>query len=229
VTATAPRTVRPVLLEQDWRDVAFLHWAVAPGSVAALLPAGTRPDELGGRTFVGLVALHMARTAALGGPTLPWPGSFGQVNVRLYSVDERGRRGVVFRSLTAGRRLPALAGRAAGLPYAWADVRVAREGNRRTYRVATRRPASIELRVGPPAENGPLEEFLTARWGLHHRAAGRTRYTAVEHGPWELSTADLVRCDTALLSAAGLPPSTGQPVSVLFSPGMDRVRIGPPA
>ena len=116
------RAVRPVLLRQDWRDVAFLHWEVDPDVAAPLLPASTRPDLLDDRTVVGLAALRMRLTAP------PWPTSFGQANVRLYSVDEQGRRGVVFRSLDAGGLLPALAGRIAGLPYGWARVRVERAG-----------------------------------------------------------------------------------------------------
>ena len=38
-------------------------------------------------------------------------GSFLETNVRLYSVDEHGRRGVVFRSLEADRLLPVLTAR----------------------------------------------------------------------------------------------------------------------
>lgn len=225
VTPTPPRSVRPVLLRQDWRDVAFLHWEVDPDVAAPLLPAGTRPDTLDDRTFVGLVALQMRIT------TPPWPASFGQVNVRLYAVDDEGRRGVVFRSLDAGCLLPALAGRAAGLPYRWSGVHVVRDGDRRTYRVDPRRGGprtSVELRVGPPVEPGPIEQFVTARWGLHHRVGKHTAYTALSHRPWRLHAADLVRCDTELVTAAGLP-TTGRPVSVLFSPGLDGVRIGPPA
>jgi uncharacterized protein YqjF (DUF2071 family) len=231
VTPVPPRSARPVLLRQDWRDVAFLHWAIDPGVAAPLLPPGTRPDLLDGRTFVGLIALRMAHTAPLGALPLPWLGSFGQANVRLYSVDRNGRRGVVFLSLDAGRLVPALTARTAGLPYSWARVRVRRRGDRCTYRV-DRRPgtahASIELRIGPPREPGPLELFVTARWGMHHRLPGRTVYGAVEHGPWPLHDAELAACDTDLLASSGLPPVAGPPISALFSPGVDGARLGPP-
>jgi len=232
VTPVPPRSVRPALLGQDWRDVAFLHWAIPPEVAAPLLPPGTRPDLLDGRTFAGLIALRMERTAPLGGPPLPWLGSFGQVNVRLYSVDRDGRRGVVFLSLDADRLLPAMTARAAGLPYRWARVEVRRRGDRCSYRVA-RRPgtarASIDLRVEGRRDPDPLERFVTARWGLHLRLPGRTAYLAVAHGPWPLHTAELLDCDTDLLAAAGLPGVSGPPVSVLFCPGIDGARIGPPA
>lgn len=231
VTPLPPRSARPVLLRQHWRDVAFLHWAVDPDVAAPLLPAGVRPDVLDGRTFAGLVALRIDRTAPLGGLALPWLGSFGQANVRLYSVDDQGRRGVVFLSSDAGRLLPAMAARTTGLPYSWARVDVRRTADRCSYRV-DRRPGTayawIDLRAGPAREPGPLELFVTARWGVHHRLAGRTVYGAVEHRPWPLRSAELDACDTDLPAAAGLRVS-GPPVSVLFSDGVDGVRIGPPA
>ena len=201
---------------------------------APLLPPGTRPDVLDGRTFAGLIALRMNRTAVLGSPPLPWLGSFDQVNVRLYSVDEQGRRGVVFLSLDTGRLAAALAARQlARLPYAWARVQARCDGDRCEYRVERHGGAGrarITLRRGAALPvPGRLELFLTARWGVHHRLGGRTLYGQVEHGPWPLHTAELLACDSDLLAAAGLPSASGPPVSVLWSPGVDRVRIGLPA
>ena len=216
---------------QGCRDVALVHWDLDPAVAAPLLSAGTRPDLLDGRTFVGLIALRMQVRTPVGGLPLPWLGSFGQVNVRLYSVDGDGRRGVAFRSLDAGRLLPAAVGRAGGLLYAWARVRISRDGDRCSHRV-DRRPgaasASIDLRVGAPMDAGVLERFVTDRWGLHHRVLGRTVYTAVAHPPWQLHTATADEIHPGLLRAAGLPDDPGRPVSVLWSPRVDDVRIGPP-
>jgi uncharacterized protein YqjF (DUF2071 family) len=231
VTAVAPRRVRPALLRQGWRDVAFLHWALDPAVAAPLLPEGTRPDVLDDRTFVGVVALENVRTRVLGGPPLPWLGRYGQVNVRLYSVDDQGRRGVVFLEQHAGRLVPTLAARSlAGLPYAWHPVRIERAPDRRSYTVGPpsgRGAARIDLRTGPSREADALELFVTARWGLHSRLAGRTVYTGLQHGPWELHRADLLAFDGDLLAAAGLPAVSGPPVSLLWSPGLDDARIGP--
>jgi uncharacterized protein len=231
VTPVPPRCVRHVLLRQDWCDVAFLHWPIRPEEAAPRMPPGTRPDLLDGRTFVGLVVLRMRRTAPLGVLPVPWLGSFGQANVRLYSVDGAGRRGVVFLSLDAGRLLPAVAARPAGLPSCWAQVHVRRQGDRCAYRV-DRRPrtahARFDLRIGPPRRPGPLELFVTARWGMHHRLPGRTVYAAVEHGPWPLHDAEVGACDADLMTAAGFPVA-GPPVSTLYSPGISGARLGLPA
>ena len=214
--------------------MAFLHWLADPAEIAPLLPPGPRPDVHEDRTFVGLVALRMLGSHPPGLPPVPWLSSFGQLNARLYSVDEHGRRGVVFRALEAGRLLPALTARElARLPYAWSRVDVRRDGDLRTYTARRRWPpgparARLALRIGPPCEPDPLELFVTARWGLHSRVAGRTVYGAVQHAPWRLHRADLLTCDTDLPAAAGVPVPDEPPVSVLYSPGVDDVRLGVP-
>jgi uncharacterized protein len=233
VTPTALRDAGSTVFTQAWRDVAFLHWAVGPARIAPLLPPGTRPDVHDGRSWVGLVAFRMCRIGILGFPGLPWVGSFLETNVRLYSVDERGRRGVVFRSLEAERLLPVLTARALGVPYVWARMRLVRDGNRLVYTTRRRWPgprgagARIEVRVGPRlAEPGPLEHFLTARWGLHQATRGRTLYWPNQHDAWPLHSAELLAWQEDLLAAAGLPGVDGLPQSVLFSPGVE-VRFGP--
>ncbi|MGY1622229.1 YqjF family protein [Geodermatophilus sp. SYSU D00965] len=226
--APPPDDVRPVLLRQVWRDVAFLHWPLDPAVAAPLLPPGTRPDVLDGTTHVGVVALRIARTAVAAGPALPWAGSFDEVNVRLYSVDEHGRRGVVFLRMDAARLLAVLGARALpGLPYVWSRTRVRRDGDR--YAVAVGRRLRIGLRIGAPVEPDPLAASLTARWGLHTRMAGRTVHLPVRHRPWPLRSAELTGVTGDPLAAAGLPGMAGAPVSVLFSPGVDDVRFGPPS
>ena len=97
----APPLAGPALFDQDWLSLFFMHWAVDPADVAPFMPRGVRPDEFDGATYVGLVPFRMV-DAGLGRrhPT-PYLGTFLECNVRLYSVDDEGRHGVVFRSLEA--------------------------------------------------------------------------------------------------------------------------------
>src|SRR6476660_5123227 len=65
--------------------------------------------------------------AGLGnGPGVPYFGSFNEINVRLYSREPDGNRGVVFLSLDASRLAVVLAARAAGIPYVWSRTRFLR-------------------------------------------------------------------------------------------------------
>ncbi|WP_306214935.1 YqjF family protein [Actinoplanes sp. RD1] len=223
-----PETVRPVRrpwLVQSWHDLAFLHWAVPPETVAPLLPAGTVPDTLGGVTYVGLIGFRMVGLGLLRGPGLPWLGTFCETNVRLYSADGQGRRAVVFRSLDAERLIPVLGAQAAlRLPYKWSRMRVRRDGDVVRY-TCRRRPSGpssdFSVRVGAPLPDpSALEHFLTARWGLHTRAWGRTVHLPNEHPRWPLHRAELVDLRDGLVEAAGLPAPVRPPDSVLYSPGV---------
>lgn len=244
VTSTATHPVGPVLLHQRWADAVFLHWPVDPARVAPLLPAGVHPDVHDGSTWVGIIHFRMVRLGFGPLPGLPWLGDFAETNVRLYTTDDDGRRGVVFRSLDADRGLPVLAARgAAALPYSWApsrvDVRRA-AGEARTVRYQTSRRwpgprgvgTSTEVTVGPRIdEPSPLEHFVTARWALHTSRLGPRGRTTVRwpnaHEAWPLHRAELTHLEEDVVAAAGLPGVTDvAPASVLYSPGV-RVVFGP--
>jgi uncharacterized protein len=214
-------------IRQDWRDAVFLHWRVPASAVAPLLPPGTRPDEFGGSSWVGLIAFVLADTTIPPLPTMHRLGTFVEINVRLYSVDAEGRRGVVFRSLEAGALFAVLAAQAGlGLPYKWADAHVHRDGaeiDYRSHRRTTRAPATrIRARDdGPLDAPDELTHFLTARWGMHVHRFGATRFWPNEHGDWPLHRATLLHLDDQLVAAAGLPGVAARaPDSVLFSPGV---------
>jgi uncharacterized protein YqjF (DUF2071 family) len=239
VEDVTPETLRPVrrsMLVQRWHDLAFLHWAVPPGTVAPFLPAGTVPDTLDGVTYIGLIGFRMVRLGLFNGPGLPYLGTFCETNVRLYSVDGAGRRAVVFLSLEAARLLPVLTAQVSlRLPYKWARMRLERDGDVLRYTSRRRWPGprsavnAMAVRVGAPiAEPTPLEHFLTARWGLHTRAWGGTLHLPNEHPRWPLHRAELLDLDDTLVTAAGLPAPVGPPASVLYSPGV-AVRFGAPA
>ncbi|GAB2811874.1 YqjF family protein [Streptomyces daliensis] len=238
ITTAPPSSPSAPLLTQSWLDLAFLHWAADPADVAPLLPEGTTPDVHEGVTYVGLVAFRMHRVGWFRLPGVPYLGSFPETNVRLYSVDEHGRRGVVFRSLDASRLIPVAVARALfRLPYLWSRmaVRHDRDSGTLTYASSRRWPgprgahSRITVRVGARIEEPTeLEHFLTARWGMHNAFLGRQLYLPNAHPTWPLHRAELIECDENLVTAAGLPAPAGEPVSVLYSPGVP-VRFGLPA
>ena len=237
ITADPPRPTPSPLLTQSWLDLAFLHWAADPSDVAPLLPPGTVPDTLDGVTYIGLVAFRMHRVGWFRLPGIPYLGTFPETNVRLYSVDAHGRRGVVFRSLDASRLIPVAVARTAfRLPYVWSRMAIHDDGDTITYTSRRRRlPAGraahsrITIRIGERVSDPTdLEHFLTARWGMHSTFFGRQMYLPNTHPRWPLHRAALLECDETLTPAAGLPHPLGPPVSVLYSPGVP-VRFGRPA
>ncbi len=231
ITPEAPDRLGRTLSTQSWLELTLVHWVLDPALVAPFMPPGVRPDVIDGRTYVGLVAFRMHHVGWFGLPGIPYFGSFPETNLRLYSVDEQGRRGVVFLTLEASRLAAVLVARLGfGLPYRWARMSVRRDAD--TVRYVGRRRRSgvgtgLTVRIGEQvAQPSPLGHFLTARWGLHTAIFGRTIYLANKHPQWTLHRAQLVECRESLLADAGLGEvAASEPVSVLYSPGV-AVRFG---
>lgn len=238
ISRVAPPLPGRAVIRQRWSDFVFLHWRVDPSEVAPFLPAGTRPDVHDGSAWVGLIPFVLSDHAFLPLPPVPHAGTFIEINVRTYSVDEQGRRGVVFRSLDAERLPSVLAARALfGLPYQW--MRASRSvtpdplggapgapgtrsgtleyhGRRRT---GTRPATHIVARPGATPVDSELSRFLTARWGFHERHLGRTIHARNTHEPWPLVDAELLHLDDEVLAAAGFPSLASRaPDSVLATP-----------
>jgi uncharacterized protein YqjF (DUF2071 family) len=227
VTREAPPLRGRVISTQDWRDLTFLHWAVDPSVVERFMPAGVRPDVHEGRTYVGLVPFRMVGVSLGRGPGVPWFGTFLETNVRLYSVDRTGRRGVVFLSLDTDRAVVVPTIRTLiGAPYRWARMRFRRDGDVLTYAARLRRlgerPVSrVVVRVGEIREPTQLDDFLTARWGAHVARRRATTYVPNTHEPWTLRNAEVLELEDGLLASVGLAGIAERPPDlVAFSDGV---------
>jgi uncharacterized protein YqjF (DUF2071 family) len=118
-----------------------------------------------------------------------------------------------------------------GVPYVWSRMAYRRNADRVEYRASRRWPGAgpscrAVLQIGGRVRPTDLEVWLTARWGLHTRLAGRTWWVPNEHGAWPLFDARLLSLDDEFVSAAGVP-TAGDMLRPLFSPGV-RTRFGLP-
>ncbi|MGB3686491.1 MAG: DUF2071 domain-containing protein [Ornithinimicrobium sp.] len=231
----------PTMMSQFWADIAFLHWRVDPAVLSPFMPPGARPDVHDGSAWVGLLPFRMEGAAIGTGPTIPYFGTFWETNVRIYSTDEHSRPGVVFLSLEAQRLAVVLGARIAfNVPYFWADMAGGRFGSSgmryQTRRLGPRRLGSgpvseIEIEVGSAiGQPGPLELFLSARFGLHTQVAGRGVWVPNSHRPWPLRHAKTTALSDQLMAATGLPdlPSMRPPDHAMFSTGV-YTRFGMPS
>jgi len=235
----APPLPGRAVIRQRWSDFVFLHWRVSPEVVAPFMPQGTRPDvDANGDAWVGLIPFVLSDHAFLPLPPVPGLGTFIEINVRTYSIDDAGRRGVVFRSLDAEQLPSVLAARALfGLPYQWMRASMRRGDTdahadapaepfiagtieyRARRRTGARPTTHIHARPGTTAVDSELSRFLTARWGFHERHLGRTIYARNTHEPWTLVDAELLHLDDELLAAAGFADLAARaPDSVLATP-----------
>jgi len=239
IAVDAPPLGSAAILKQRWSDVAFLHWKVDPRVVETYMPPGCSPDVIDGNTWVGLIAFQMSKSSFFGGPAIPWLGDFPEVNVRLYSIDSNGHRGVVFLSLEASHLIPVLVARGAfGLKYQWAKMTRTHDDGELAYRTTRHghpeAAAEITVRPSPDPEadaalaEDPVAQFLTARWGFHERHLGHTIYCRNHHGPWPLQHAELVHLNDGLLAAVGFDGLADRaPDSVLYASEVTTVFAAP--
>jgi len=222
----APELRGKVVASQRWSEVAYLHWRVASAAVAPLLPAGVRPDVHDGSSWVGLIGFYLDRATLGPSPAIPYFGDFAEVNVRLYGVDERGRRGVVFRSLEASRLTAVLAARAAfSLPYRWSNTSIRHIDGAIEYTASRHRGrGGSKFVIRPeqtPVVDDPTADFLTARWGLFTTRRQETIFLPNQHEPWKLFEAQLITLEDSLIEQSGLTGVASRlPDSVLYSPGV---------
>jgi uncharacterized protein len=228
---TAALRVRRAIMLHRWRHVTFVHWRYPADTVQALLPPGLTVQTCDGSAWVSLVPFLMDDVRAPGLPAVPWLSRFPETNVRTYVEGPDGHPAIWFFSLDAGLLPAVLAARATyGLPYFWSDMSVEVTDTLQVYRSRRRWPGpngalcDATVRVGEPLDAGPLDHFLTARFRLYSRLAGRLVAANAEHGPWPLRRAEVVRLDQDLVEAAGLPEPDHEPL-VHASPGV-AVRIG---
>jgi uncharacterized protein YqjF (DUF2071 family) len=235
ITNQPPRHVRLPSMRHHWSQVAFIHWAVDPAVIAPLLPRHVRPDLVGETTYLGLIGL---RIYVLLGGRVPVPrlGVFNETHLRVYSVDRHGRRGAVFLVLNADRLVTSAFARfVLRVPYTWSPSEITHAGAVATYTTTRRWPAGPDrlrfgVRIGDPIpEAAGVDQFVTAR-GACTRWLGKTVRVDVDHPPWPLYAAGLADLDlpAQFLAEARLPVRLGDPVSVLWSPGVTTA-VGFPA
>jgi uncharacterized protein YqjF (DUF2071 family) len=231
LTSCPPFRVERAVMRQTWSDLTFLHWRYDPCVVRRLVPPELELDLFEGSAWVGLVPFLVTGLTPPHWPALPWISRFPEINVRTYVVDRAGKRGVWFFSLDAARLAAVVGARASyGLPYFWAEMRVRADSERVRYRSRRRflrghSDLTIEKGALIP-EQSERDVFLTAHFRLYARWLGRIVCARMEHPPWPLHMARILRLDDSLVRAAGLPEPEGEPLAH-FAPRVD-VRVGLP-
>ncbi len=215
---------------QRWRFLTFLHWRYDAEVIRGLIPSGLTLDTFDGAAWVGLTPFLLTGLRLPFLPALPYISRFPETNVRTYVRGPGGERGVWFFTLEA-QRLAAVVGARSlyRLPYRWAKMRVTRTGEQVAYQSARRWPfgqarTDIAVRPGEPMPAASFDNFLTARFRLYTKAGKRLAFAQIEHEPWPLHSARLIRLDQNLIEGSGVQPPVGDPV-IHYSPDL-LVRIG---
>ncbi|MES2461669.1 MAG: DUF2071 domain-containing protein [Armatimonadota bacterium] len=213
-------TLRPrerVVMKQNWRELLFLHWPVAPELLQPLLPPDLTIDTYNGSAYIGLVPFRMQDVRPVWAPAVPWLSHFPECNVRTYVHRGGASPGVWFFSLDAANPVAVAIARSIWkLPYFLAHMEVSTDAADGSTKYATTRrmppplPASSSFRWTPiglpsPAEPGTLEHFLVERYILYAHAYGRLWRGKVHHTAYPLQAAELEGFSDTSIKAAGIP------------------------
>ncbi|MCU1394544.1 MAG: hypothetical protein JWM34_2972 [Ilumatobacteraceae bacterium] len=220
-------------MRMGWEQLTFVHWPYDAAIVQRLLPPGLRVHLFEDRAWVSLVPFRMRVRFPLVG-VVPYLNVFPETNVRTYVTAADGTEGIWFFSLDAGRLAAVTAARAGyRLPYMWSAMSIdvsgsGAAGDTATYDCVRRYPgprgasSHVSVRIGERLDESLVERdhFLSARWRLYSRMFGSDWGARAHHERWPLHAAELLRYDDELITAAGLPVPTGDPI-VQWSPGVE--------
>lgn len=222
---------RPVM-DQQWRDLLFLHWEYSPPAIQATLPDGLFVDTFAGKAYLGVVPFFMRNIRPRLFPSVPGVSSFMELNLRTYVHDRAGNPGVWFYSLDANQWLAVkIARRFFHLPYEHAAMKASRTSDGRIRYESRRLGAQadgsscvFEYAPGPElpaAVPGSLEFFLVERYRLYSQAPKGLRSGHVFHPPYPLCRADVTAWDEHLLALGGFAPPHRPPDHCIMSPGVN--------
>jgi uncharacterized protein YqjF (DUF2071 family) len=177
-----------------WQNLLVATYRVPAELLQNRLPKGLALDDLGGDTFVSLVAFEFSGTRILG-VRCPGYGHFPELNLRYY-VRAGAERGVIFiREYVSSRLVAYLARRWYNEPYRVAPLSAARSDNGTSISMRFEltlpdRTHSLAIQSAKhsfrPAPGSTEHSLLEQRWGfgLNHR--GELIRYEVMHEPWQI-------------------------------------------
>jgi uncharacterized protein YqjF (DUF2071 family) len=208
-------------MHQTWGKLLFMHWRIDARLLRPQIPPGLEIDTFGGSAWVAVAPFTMWDVRALPPhlPRVPGFSAMHELNVRTY-VHLNRVPGIWFFSLDIDSVAATLGARATYfLPYYWARIDVAAQGETIHYALARRAgpPAAFAAAYTPgaplpEAQPGSLEFFLTERYCLYSARGRRVYRACIHHRPWPLQAASLASLGSTMLEAHGLPTPQDAPL-----------------
>lgn len=183
----------PWVMTQEWHDVYFLHWPIAPEYIRQYIPPELEIDTFEDRAWLGIVFFEMKKLRTRFMPTIPGINTFLELNVRTY-VKYKGKSGVYFFSLDVNNRIVSQFAKVGDiLPFRYANMTSKIDRSIVTFQNRSEHTgqapeiliASVEAKLESTLRT-PLEYWLTERHYLWTKVMGRLIRQYNGHSPWIL-------------------------------------------
>ncbi|MBV9609853.1 MAG: DUF2071 domain-containing protein [Acidobacteria bacterium] len=206
-----PLPAGPWIMKQEWGDLLFAHWPLAPEYLRPLVPAELPLDTFDKQAWIAVTPFHMTGVRPRAVPPMPGLSAFPELNVRTY-VRIANKPGVFFFSLDCANA-PAVWGARTlyHLPYfrARMSVTIGNQGIVYSSQRVGERPAELHGTYGAVshpfrATPGTLEHFLIERYCLYTVYKRQTYRADIHHVPWPLQNARATFAVNTMAAAAGV-------------------------
>jgi len=205
-------------MKQNWHDLLFAHWPLAPEIMRPLAPPELPLDIFDGHCWVGVVPFRMTGIRPRAIPPLPMLSRFAELNVRTY-VTYGGKPGVYFFSLDAANYPAVWAARKLyHLPYFHAAMS-STDSSQTIHYYSRRDHSAAEFRghYRPIADarlraRGSIEHWLTERYCLYTVHQGKVYRGELHHPPWPLQDAEAEIETNTVAAAAGVSLPNSAPL-----------------
>lgn len=209
----------PWVMTQTWNDLAFLHFALEPHVLRALVPDVLTLDLYAGNAWLSITPFVLTNLRPPGVPALPLVSHFCELNVRTY-VTYQDKPGIYFFSLDAANLSAVWGARVFyRLPYWHADMKAKALSGHLAHGGGFRKaavPEHVDIAYSSKRIHGPkalsgmpefraryaptsapleakphsLESFLAERYCLYAFNRGRLYRGEIHHLPWPLQQAE---------------------------------------
>lgn len=227
-------------MSQRWEDLLLLHWPVPPTVLQPTLPHDLEVDLFEGSAWISVVGFKLTQLRISPVRWIRWP-EFWEINLRTYTRNHQGKKGVWFYSLDSSDLLAVMGARILyGLPYNFARTKGMLESDEINFQSNRRIPhrsaessfsASFSSSLnGADLARSPLDRFLLERYRFWspRQWSGFSSSAQVMHAPYDAVRTVHSNYHGELFSSQGLNEPDESPVLGHYCAGFN-VQASAPA
>lgn len=191
----------PKIAQQEWDEVYFMHWKVAPEKLAAYIPKPFELDLFDGYAWLTAVSF-LAKHSRLRFIPFDFVRRAIQTNLRTYvKLPHHKEPGVYFLKTFLNHRFASFSARELfHLPFQYMEADFVEENKKSTFinRVDGEKILHLSFVAQDEAAEEEQASFLTERYAIWNVQANRIIKIPILHDPWTINEAEVLTRENKL-------------------------------